>query len=95
MAIFKPATTTTPLVITATGTYSVSPREIVSIHYLNTTAGVGRVDITDGIEANKGITLGAGIASGTDHWYSAQPATFRKIIVTFTTGTGVVTIQTN
>lgn len=93
--ITKPAVTRVPIIVTGTGTVSLADREIVSIHYLNTTAGVGRVDITDGEGATSGIVLGAGIASGVDDWCPAQPAKFKKIVVTFTTGTGVVTIQVN
>jgi len=90
----KPAVTPVPIIVTGTGTVSLSAREIVSIHYLNTTAGVGRVDISDG-ETNEGIVLGSGVQGSTDHWTSSQPVKFKKLIVTFTTGTGVVSIQTN
>jgi hypothetical protein len=93
--IVKPAVTPVPVIVTTSGTVSTSPREVASIHYLNTTAGVGRVDITTGGAGTNGITLGAGVASGTDNWNPAQPARFEKLIVTFTTGTGIVTIQYN
>lgn len=92
--VTKPAVTRIPILVIATGTVSVSAREVVSIHYLNTTAGVGRVDITDG-SSNQGVTLGSDAANGNDSWTPVQPAKFDKIIVTFTTGTGVVSIQTN
>jgi hypothetical protein len=92
--IVKAAVTPAPVLVTGTGTVSTSPREVVSIHYFNTTAGAGRVDISDG-GAQNGITLGAAAVNQTDNWNPAQPARFNKIIVTFTTGTGVVTIQYN
>lgn len=94
--IVKPATTKVPIIAIADGTIASSPHEIVSIHYFNSTAGAGRVTITDGSgEPNKGIVLGSDAANGSDRWEPAQPASFDKIIVTFTTGTGIVTIQTN
>lgn len=52
------------------------------------------MDISDG-ETNEGIVLGSGVQGSTDHWTSSQPVKFKKLIVTFTTGTGVVSIQTN
>lgn len=93
--IVKPAVTGVPIIVTASGTVSNAPREIVSIHYLNTTAGVGRVDINDGGVANQGVVLGSDAANGNDDWCPAQPARFAKIVVTFTTGTGAVSIQVN
>lgn len=80
--------------VNAAGTISASPREIVSIHYFNSTAGAGKVTIHDG-SGNKGIILGAAAANGTDDWCPAQPVRFERIIVEFTTGTGTITIQTN
>lgn len=94
--ITKPGVTGIPIKVTATGTVANGTREIVSIHYTNTTAGVGRVDISEvGGVGNEGITLSSDAANGNDHWVSAQPVKFDGIVVTFTTGTGVVTIQVN
>lgn len=93
--INKPAVSSNPpIIVTASGVVSASGREIIAIHYLNTTAGVGRVDVTGGT-TNEGVTLGAGVQNGTDSFEPVQPAKFSKIVVTFTTGTGVVTILTN
>lgn len=94
--ISKPAVTGIPLRVTTTGSVALGGREIVSIHYVNTTAGVGRVDISEvGGAANEGITLSSDAANGNDHWVSSQPVKFDTIVVTFTTGTGVVTLQVN
>lgn len=91
----KPSVTgNKPISVTATGTVSTSGREIVGIHYLNTTAGVGRIDIQVGT-TNEVITMGAAAANGTDHISLPQVIKADKIIVTFTTGTGVVTLFTN
>lgn len=96
MAIVKGSVTRIPIKVTTAGQVALGAREVVSIHYVNTTAGVGRVDINDANEeANEGITLSSDAANGSDHWTSSQPVRFDGIIVRFTTGTGVVTIQTN
>ena len=101
--ISKPSTATKPpVVISDSATLSQRTlskgTEFISLHYLNTTAGVGRVDIYDGIIApsNLRITLGAAAASGTDDFNPSQNFTFiNEPIVVFTTGTGAVTILRN
>jgi len=94
--VVKPAVTAIPLRVIATGTVANGAREIVSIHYVNTTGGAGRVDISEvGGAANEGVTLSSDAANGNDAWEPAQPARFKGIVVTFTTGTGVVIIQAN
>lgn len=86
-AVFKNA----PYSVTATKTVFTSPKEVSSIHYLNTTAGVGRIDIQDENGQNR-VTLGSDAANGNDDWTPGRPVTFNALTVTFTTGTGVVTI---
>jgi hypothetical protein len=94
MSLMKPSVAANPpIIVTATGNVSISPREVVAIHYLNTTAGAGRVDITGA--SNEGVTLGSDAANGNDDFCPSQPMKFKKIVVTFTTGTGVVTILTS
>lgn len=90
----KPSNTPTPIIVNSAGTISTSPREIVSIHFVNTTAGAGKVTIHDG-SGNKGVVLGSDAAGGADDWTPTQPAYFERVIVEFTTGTGHVIIQTN
>lgn len=93
--ITKPAVASlAPIIVTATGVISEAPREIVGIHYLNTTAGAGRVEIK-GSEGNKGVVLGSDAANGNDSFCPSQPMKFDKVTVTFITGTGVVTLLVN
>lgn len=92
--IVKPSNSSTPIIVNSSGTISTSAKEIVSIHYVNTTAGVGKVTIHDG-SGNGGVVLGSDANGGSDDWSPAQPAKFNKIIVDFTTGTGHVILQVN
>lgn len=84
--------------MSATGTAISAGCELVSVHYVNTTAGIGQVDIYDGnaTPGNKKITLGSGVAGNSDDYCPAQPMPFKNYVnVVFTTGTGFVTIQAN
>jgi len=87
-----------PIVIVDDGVAISSPCEVVAFHYLNTTAGAGRVDIYDGnaTPGNLKVVLGAAAANGTDDFCPAQPMSFknevRKVSIT---GTGVVTVLAN
>lgn len=87
-----------PITITDDGIAISSPCEVVAFHYLNTTAGVGRVDIYDGnaTPGNLRVTLGAAAQNGTDDFCPAQPMSFkRNVNIVSTTGTGVVTVLAN
>lgn len=87
-----------PITVSVSGVAISSPAELIAVHYLNLTGGVGRVDIYDGpaIPANLRITLGAGITSGTDDFCPNQPGAFKaNVNVQFTTGSGVVTLLAN
>lgn len=86
-----------PIVVTATGTPFTGKAEVIAIHYFNSTAGAGRVDIYDGIATpgNLRITLGSDAANGNDSFEPTQPFNFDQMRVVFTTGTGVVTILAN
>lgn len=83
-----------PIIVTTSQTVSESVREVVAIHYVNTTGGAGRVTVR-GTEVNKGVILGSDASGGNDSFEPAQPMRFDKIIVTFDTGTGFVSILTN
>lgn len=83
-----------PIIVTSSQTVSTSAREVVAIHYVNTTGGVGQV-IVRGSEVNKGVVLGSDASGGNDSFEPSQPMKFDKLIVTFTTGSGLVSILTN
>lgn len=97
--VTKPSTARRgPATVSATGVAIDNPCELVAVHYLNTTAGAGRVDIYDGVATpgNLKITLGADAANATDDFTPAMLCTFRnQVRVVFTTGTGVVTVLAN
>jgi hypothetical protein len=97
--ITKPAVSgQPPITLSATGVAISNGCELIAVHYLNLTEGVGRVDIYDGlaIPANLRITLGAAAQNGTDDFSPAQPMKFfNQVRVVFTTGTGVVTLLSN
>lgn len=87
-----------PITIGSSGVAISSACELIALHYLNTTAGAGRVDIYDGnaTPGNLKITLGAAAANGTDDFCPSQVMKFEnEVRVVFTTGTGVVTILAN
>lgn len=96
--ITKPAVTRVPIIVSSAGgdqVVSSSPKEIVSIHFSNTTAGAGSVVVHDG-DSSEGVALSAAAASGTDDWCPAQPARFDKIHVDWGgSTTGLLTIQVN
>lgn len=93
--VIKPAVTNKPpIIVSAGGTISTSRKEILAIHYVNTTAGKGQVTIHDG-GGNTGITLGSDAQGGNDSFEPVQPFPLDRIIVTFDTGTGIVTILYN
>lgn len=72
--------------------------EFVSLHYVNTTAGAGRVDVYDGVvtPSNLRISLSSDAANGNDDYSPAQNWRFNgAAIFVFTTGTGAVTILAN
>jgi hypothetical protein len=97
--ITKPAVSgKAPITVTATGVPISTGGELVAVHYVNTTAGVGRVDIYDGTATpgNLRITLGAGVDGNSDDFCPTQPMKFKvQVRVVFTTGTGVVTLLAN
>jgi len=99
MPISKPAVAgNIPTTIEATGIAVSGPCELVAVHYFNTTAGAGRIDIYDGAATpgNRKLTLGVGAVGQSDSYCPAQPQKFRtNINVVFTTGTGVVNISSN
>lgn len=99
MGVFKPAVSgQPPITISATGVAVNNGCEVVGFHYLNTTAGAGRIDIYDGVATpgNLRVTLGADAANATDDFCPAQPMKFNhQVRVVFTTGTGVVTVLSN
>lgn len=88
--ITKGAATPTPMLVIASGTYSTSAKEIVSLHF--TAGAAATCTVSDGL-GNKGVALGVDAANGSDDWCPAQPAKFDRIIVTISAGT--LTIQTN
>lgn len=92
--ISKPAVARKPIIVTTSQIVSESGREIVALHYVNTTAGVGQVTVTNGV-GNEGIVLGSDAQGGSDNFCPAQPMPFSKIVVTFVTGTGHLTILTS
>lgn len=92
--VVKPAVTRVPIIVTATGVVGNGVYEVVSIHYVNTTAGVGQVTVTNN-NINEGVVLGSDAVGGSDDWCPAQPAKFTKLQVNFNTGTGYVVIQVN
>lgn len=98
MPISKPAVSGKPPITTTGNTLSVSSGcELVAVHYLNLTAGVGRINLRDG-SANGEIrvVLGAAVVSGTDDFCPTQPMKFNNgIYVELATGTGVVTLLVN
>lgn len=91
--ITKPAVTATPIIVKAAGTIIDEPREIVSLHFVNSTAGAGSCTVHDGT-GNGGVVLGSDAAGGKDDWCPSQPARFQRTIVEFS-GSGTVTIQFN
>ena len=94
--ISKPAVSgRVPIIVTTSQTVSVSEREIIALHYVNNTAGVGQVRVTDGSGATAGVVLGAAVVGGSDDFCPTQPMKFNKIVVTFDTGTGYLSILTN
>lgn len=98
MAISKPAVAGKAPITTTGNAQAVSNScELVAVHYLNLTAGVGRINLRDG--ASNGqirVVLGAAVVSGTDDFCPAQPMKFENgIYVELATGTGVVTLLVN
>lgn len=92
--ITKPAVGRIPIIVTGSGEVSTSPREVIAIKYVNTTAGAGLVSVTDG-STNQGVMLSSDAANGNDQFTPAQPMAFKRIVVTFITGTGYVCIETS
>lgn len=93
----KPSIGGAPITVTATGVAVTRGGEILAFHYLNTTAGAGRVDIYDGVATpgNLRVTLGSDAQNGNDNFGSVQGMRFNnEVRVVFTTGTGVLTIHT-
>ena len=92
-----------PIAIEGTGTTPINATstaaEIIAFHYVNTTAGIGRVDIFDGAPqgtTNLKLTLGSNANGGNDDFSPSQPILFRvKVVIVFTTGTGILTIHLN
>ncbi len=87
-----------PIVLTASGNAISNGCELVAVHYVNTTSGVGQIDIYDGNETpgNRKITLGVAVVGGSDDFCPTQPMKFKNCVnVQFTTGTGFVTIVAN
>lgn len=87
-----------PIVVSASGVAISSPAELIAVHYLNTTAGAGRVDIYDGnaIPGNLRISLGSDAANGNDDFCPSQTMGFKNNVnVQLTTGTGAVTLLAN
>lgn len=99
MTLIKPSVAKRgPITLSGTGVAISSPCEVVALHFLNTTAGAGRIDIYDGTATpgNLRITLGADAANASDDFCPAQPMSFKNVVrVVFTTGTGVVTVLAN
>jgi hypothetical protein len=96
--LFKPSVAGKAPIISTGNSQAVSAScELVAVHYLNLTAGVGRINLRDGGAAGEiRVTLGAAVVSGTDDFCPSQPAKFLKgIYVELATGTGVVTLLVN
>ena len=93
--ISKPSVAKNVITVIADNTISESAREIVGIHYVNTTAGAGLVRVYDPNDATKAIYLSSDAANGNDSFTPCQPMPFNKIAVDFVTGTGFVSLVTN
>lgn len=94
----KPSVAQRPPIINSGNSSAIdTPCELVAVHYLNLTAGVGRINLRDGGAAGEiRVVLGAAVVSGTDDFCPTQPMKFLKgIYVELATGTGVVTLVLN
>ena len=93
--VVKPAVTNRPpITVTESQTVSASEREVIAIHYVNSTAGVGLVRVWNG-NANETVWLGSNANGGNDSFTPAQNMKFSKVVVDFVTGTGYVTLLMN
>ena len=96
--ISKPAVSGKPPVVrTTSGIVASTSTEVINIHYFNTTAGVGRVNVRDGGPAGEiRIVLGGVAANSSVDYSPAQPAKFtQNVYIEFATGTGAVSVLMN
>jgi len=96
--VVKPSVSGQPPIISSGNSQAVNNGcELIGVHYLNLTAGAGRINLRDGGAAGEiRVVLGASAQNGSDDFCPSQPMKFKNgIYVELATGTGVVTLLTN